>query len=97
MSIEQGAARGLSRNVAAASSLILGVIGIPSMVADPAFALLFGIAAMAVGVIGLRQARTVSSGRGLAIAGITLGILTLVVFVVLVALISHDGIVPITS
>jgi hypothetical protein len=67
------------------------------MVADPAFALLFGIAAVVTGFLGLRQARVVSAGRGLAILGVVLGVLTLVLFVVFVALISHSGTVPTTS
>ena len=97
MGIEQRVALSLTRNMAASSSVILGLVGIPSMVADPAFALLFGLAATIVGVIGFRQARTVSAGRGLAIAGVALGIATIVVFVVVVALVSHNATVPTTS
>src|SRR5207249_7704172 len=74
---------------AAAASLILGLVGMPSIAADPAFGLVFGAAAITCGVLGLRRARAGAWGRGSSIAGITLG-----AFVFAAWLISQDMMVP---
>jgi hypothetical protein len=78
------------RNVTAIVSLGLGLLGIPSMAADPAFGLLFGVAGVVVGAFGLRQARNGAPGRGIAIAGVVLGLISLVTFGIAAWLISQD-------
>ena len=88
---QEDTAREAGHNALAVISLVLGLIGIPSMAADPAFGLLYGIAAIVAGMIGLRRSRIRSAGRGLAIAGITFGAVTLVAFAILVFLISRDA------
>ena len=63
----------LFRNVLAVASLVVGLLGIPSIAADPAFGLLFGIIAVVLGWLGLRRSRAGAAGRGIAIAGVVLG------------------------
>ncbi len=79
------------RNVAATTSVIFGILGIPSIAGDPAFALLLGGAAVAFGWLGIHRVHRGASGHGSAIAGIVLGMVTLVVFAIVVVLISQDA------
>jgi hypothetical protein len=76
-------------NLAATGSLGLGLLGVPSMAADPAFGLLFGLGALVVGSIGLRKARD-ARWRRVATAGLVVGAITLAGFVVAVILISQE-------
>ncbi|MBI3647741.1 MAG: hypothetical protein HY240_03150 [Actinobacteria bacterium] len=80
--------RHAERRGLALASLILGLFGAPSMLADPAFGLVFGTAALLAGYVALRRARPGGVARRLAIAGVGLGIVTVLAFAVIAVLIS---------
>jgi hypothetical protein len=78
------------RNMLAIVSLVAGLVGISSVAVDPAFALLFGVIAIVLGVLGLRRSGAALAGRGVSIAGIVLGGLSLLVFGLAALLIASD-------
>jgi hypothetical protein len=78
MTTEKGSA---SQNGLATVSLILGILALPLSVllSGNFIAVLLGIAAVITGVIALKQVKTHGSkGKGLALAGIILGSLSIV-------------------
>jgi Domain of unknown function (DUF4190) len=83
------------RNVTAVTSLVVGLLGIFSLVVQPAFGFLFGIVAVVLGAIGLRRSHAGVPGRGIAIAGLVLGIFLLVAFAIAAWLVSQDSLVTV--
>jgi hypothetical protein len=81
----------ISVKVQGIASLLCGVLGVPSMVADPAFGLLFGVIAVATAMVGLIRRRARGAWRGILIVGLVLGFVALVVFAVAVILIATDN------
>jgi hypothetical protein len=67
------------------ASLVFGLLGITIAWIFPPFVLLFAILAIVFGGIGLGRCR---SGKGMAVAGLVLGILTLALLAAVVALIA---------
>jgi hypothetical protein len=85
----------LFRNVSAVTSLVVGSLGISSLIMQPAFGFLFGIVAVVFGAVGLRRSHGGVPGRRIAIAGLALGIFLLVAFAIAAWLISQDLLVTV--
>lgn len=79
-------------NGLAIGSLIAGIVSIPAMCCGGWPGLIIGIAALILGVLGLRKARTGLAGqRGLAITGIVLGLIGTILSIIMLALVASFG------
>jgi hypothetical protein len=73
------------RRAAAVLSLLAGLLGLPSMIGDPAFGLLFGLLAVVTGSLAVK-----GRWRGIAVTGVVLGIVTLAGFAWFVFMVSQN-------
>ena len=71
----------------AIAALVCGLVGLFL------FGVVLGVLALIFGIIGLRRANAGASGRGMAIAGIVLGVIDIIVYIVLVAYVVKNGVV----
>lgn len=80
---------GQQLNIVALISMIAGILGLPASCCCNCFSVPFAITAIVMGIIALRQFRATPyrfTGKGMAIAGLTCGILALVLSIVMLAL-----------